>query len=235
MTQANVQETNSAPSNAADQTSRLAADAIDQASDVAATAKQQATDLAATAKEEATQVAAEARDHARALLDEGRKQADEQTRVQRDRLVGTLQAVGDDLEKMSTNAQGGIAADLTRQVGEKVRQLSAMIENKEPAQLLSEVRTFAQRKPGRFVLGALAAGVLTGRVLRGAKDAPSKPSGAGADEGMSTPTRPVGTANAPQAAPTAATGSPAPATGPGIPVQAAGTGTTADTFGSDRL
>lgn len=138
----------------------------------AQTAKEQAGQVASTAVDEAQQLATEATDHAKALLNEGRQQAEEQSRIQRDKLVGTLQTVGDDLEQMASSAQGGLAADLTRQVADQARRLSSSIEGREPAELLGDVRAYAQRKPGTFLLGALAAGVVAGRLLRGAKDAP---------------------------------------------------------------
>jgi len=46
-----------------------------------------------------------------------------------------------------------------------------MLQNREPADLLEEVRSFARRKPGLFLLGAAAAGVLAGRLTSGVKAA----------------------------------------------------------------
>jgi hypothetical protein len=48
-----------------------------------------------------------------------------------------------------------------------------MLQNREPAELLEEVRSFARRKPGLFLLGAAAAGVLAGRLTSGVKAAHS--------------------------------------------------------------
>lgn len=143
--------------------------AVGEVAAAAESAKQQAGQVASTAKDEAEQLAMEAKDHAKALLDEGRQQVEEQSRIQRDRLVETLQSVGADLERMATSGQGGLAADLTRQVADRARQLSSSIEGREPAELVDGIKAFAQRKPGPFLLGALAAGVVAGRLLRGAK------------------------------------------------------------------
>jgi hypothetical protein len=41
------------------------------------------------------------------------------------------------------------------------------LEQREPGDLLDEVRRFARRRPGAFVLGALVAGVVAGRMTRG--------------------------------------------------------------------
>ena len=45
------------------------------------------------------------------------------------------------------------------------------LQNREPADLLEEVRRFARRKPGVFLLGAAAAGVLAGRLTNGVRAA----------------------------------------------------------------
>ena len=93
------------------------------------------------------------------LLNQATTQVEEQSRTQRDRLVDTLQSVGDDLEKMATQTDrawprpGPEAAD-------RVRGLSSRIDGREPRDLLDEVRSYARRKPGTFLLGALAAGVV---------------------------------------------------------------------------
>ena len=159
-----------------DQVTGKAADAAgtvkEQAASTAGTAKEQASQVASVARDEAQHVAEEAKDHAKALLDEALKQAEDQSRAQRDRLVGTLQTFSEDLERMASAGQGGLAADLSRQLATRARDLSGRIDGREPTELLSEVKTFAQRRPGTFLLGALAAGVVAGRLVRGAKDAP---------------------------------------------------------------
>ena len=159
-----------------DQATGKAADAAgavkEQAASTAGTAKEQAGQVASVARDEAQHVAEEAKDHAKALLDEALKQAEDQSRAQRDRLVGTLQTFSEDLEQMASAGQGGLAADLTRQLATRTRDLSGRIDGREPTEILSEVKSFAQRRPGTFLLGALAAGVVAGRLVRGAKDAP---------------------------------------------------------------
>jgi hypothetical protein len=41
------------------------------------------------------------------------------------------------------------------------------LEQREPGDLVAEVRRFAQRRPGAFLVGALLAGVAAGRLTRG--------------------------------------------------------------------
>jgi hypothetical protein len=155
----------------------------EQAKQAVGTAAEQGQNVAGVAKDEAQSVAQEARDQARGLLGEARSQLEEQSRTQRDRLVGTLRTLGDDLERMANgdSAGQGMAQDVARQVADRARDLSSRMDGREPADLLEDVRAFARRKPGMFLLGALAAGVVAGRVTRGAKEA------AGGTRGASTP------------------------------------------------
>ena len=63
-----------------------------------------------------------------------------------------------------------MATDLAREVSDRVRTLGSHLENREPAQLLDDARDFARRRPGTFLLGALAAGVVAGRLFRATAD-----------------------------------------------------------------
>jgi vacuolar-type H+-ATPase subunit H len=146
--------------------------AQEKAQQTASTAADEGKKVAGTAKEEAQNVAAEAKYQARSLLDDATTQVSEQSRTQRDRLVGTLHSVSQDLDQMASQADGsGVAADLVRQVSQRTRSFGDHLDGREPAELLDDVRQFARRRPGTFLLGALAAGVVAGRVARGAKAA----------------------------------------------------------------
>jgi hypothetical protein len=151
----------------------------EEAKEAAGTAKGESRHVADVAKGEARHVVDESRQQAKSLLDDARGQVDEQSRQQRDRLVTTLRSFGDDLEKMANGEQagGGMAQDVARQVADRARELSSRMDGREPTELLEEVRSFARRKPGTFLLGALAAGVVAGRVSRGARDAQSQSGG----------------------------------------------------------
>ncbi len=158
-----------------EQAKQVAGTAADEAKQTAGTAKDEARNVAATAKDEARNVMAEGKQQAAGLLDEARTQVDDQARTQRDRLVGTLRSFGDDLERMANGEPtgGGMAQDLARQVADRAREISGRVDGREPSELLDELRSFARRRPGTFLLGAVAAGVVAGRLTRGAKDAQS--------------------------------------------------------------
>jgi hypothetical protein len=143
-----------------------------KAQSAASTAADEGKRVGQVTGEEVKNVAGEAAAQVRNLADEARAQVEEQSRSQRDRLVSTLSTFGDDLDSMSREGAGtsGLAADVVRTVSNGARQLSSTIEGREPQELLGEVRSFARRRPGTFLLGSLAVGVLAGRLLRGAKD-----------------------------------------------------------------
>lgn len=146
--------------------------AQEKAQQTASTAADEGKKVAGTAKEEAQNVATEAKFQARSLLDDATTQVSEQSRTQRDRLVGTLHSVSQDLDKMASQADGSsVAADLVRQVSQRTRSIGDQLDGREPTELLDDLRQFARRRPGTFLLGALAAGVVAGRVARGAKAA----------------------------------------------------------------
>lgn len=165
---------------AKDQAKQAAGTATDQAKETAGTAKDQGRQVADVAQGEARKVASEATTQVRGLVQETTTQLEEQGRTQRDRLVEVLQSLGDDLEKMASSADSGIAANLAHEVADRSRTLSTRLDGREPRDLLDEVRSFARRKPGVFLAGSLVAGVVAGRLARGAKDAGDSSSSTGA-------------------------------------------------------
>ena len=148
----------------------------DKAKAAASTAADQGKHVAGTAKDEAANVAGTAKEQARTVVHDAtqqvRSQVTDQATTQRDRLSETLRTFGDDLDKMASGegAASGMAADLVREVSERARSFGSHLQDREPAQLLDEARDFARRRPGTFLLGALAAGVVAGRLFRATAD-----------------------------------------------------------------
>ena len=140
----------------------------------AGTAADEGKHVAGVAKDEAQSVASEAVSQARTVVGDAMRnasdQAGEQTRQQRDRLTGTLRSLGDDLDKMAGQADSSLASDLAREAAGRAHAISQHLDGREPGELLDDVRRFARERPGTFLLGALGAGVVAGRLLRGTKD-----------------------------------------------------------------
>lgn len=151
---------------------------------VTGTAKEETRRVGGVAKQEAANVAGEAKAQARNLAGDLRREVTDQSRTQQQRLAGLLAEFGDELEQMARSSdRSGLASDVAGQVAERTRQVGRFIQDREPGDLLDEVRRFAGRRPGAFLLGALAAGVVAGRLTRGVAQAHGVGSG---DEGMGT-------------------------------------------------
>jgi hypothetical protein len=193
-----------------DTTQGGAAAVRDQAQEAAGTAAEEGKRVASVAGDEAQKVVAETKQQAQDLLQEARGLLSEQASTQRDRLVDVLGSMGDDLDRMGSEAQSGLAGDLVHKAAEQVRGLSGRIDGREPTDLLEDLRRFARQRPGTFLAGSLVAGLVAGRLARGAQrahqEAPSTPGvPAQRSAGTTAPAAPVAPA---PVAPTAA----APAT-----------------------
>jgi hypothetical protein len=135
----------------------------------AGTASEEAGRVAGVAKGQAQQVASEVGTQARDLVGELKTQVRDQSATQRDRLVDNLRRFGDDLDGMrQSGTSSGLAADLAGMLASKAREVSTFLGDHEPGDLIEDVRRFARQRPGTFLLGAAVAGVIAGRLTRGA-------------------------------------------------------------------
>jgi hypothetical protein len=143
--------------------------AKDEARNVGQTAAQAGSQVASTAADQAKQVTQETRRQAQDLVQQGRQQLQEQARTGQQKAGQGLSEVAQQLRSMVEGDQtpSGPAADLVRQAGDKVEELAGWLQQREPGDLVNEVRSFARRKPGLFLLGAAVAGVVAGRLTTG--------------------------------------------------------------------
>lgn len=177
--------------------------AKDQAGDVAQTAKEGGQRVASTAVDQAANVGSEAKQQAANLLQQAGSELSSQASQQQQRLAEGLRSLGDELHSMAEgNDQPGMATQLARQGADLSHQVSSWFEDREPGQLLNEVRSFARQRPGTFLLLAAGAGILAGRLTRGVKDS-SDDSGAEHRAGGSTPSFGVSASTETQALPPA--------------------------------
>jgi hypothetical protein len=156
--------------------------ATEEAKNVGQTAAQAGSQVASTAADQAKQVAAETQRQAKDLLEQGRSQLKEQAVSQQQKAAQGLTSLAQELRGLADGSSSGApgpARDLLQQASGMVENFADRLQNREPAELLDEVRNFARRKPGLFLLGAAAAGVLAGRLTRGVQAAHSDSSGNG--------------------------------------------------------
>jgi hypothetical protein len=143
-----------------------------QAADVGRTTADAGRHVADTAVDQAGQVAQEAKRQARDLLGEVRGQAMEQARTGQQNAADSIRSLAGELHEMADNGERhGTASELAGQAADRLGGVANWIGAREPGDLVDEVRRFARRRPGAFLLGAAVAGVLVGRLTRGAVDA----------------------------------------------------------------
>jgi hypothetical protein len=150
----------------------------DKAAESAQAGQQAAEQLAKNAAGHAQDVAQEARTQARNLVGEVRDQVRGQAGAQQQNAVSKLRSLGDQMRSMASNGeQGQVATELVSQTADRAHGVADWLDQRQPEDVLEEVRRFARRRPGTFLLGALAGGVFAGRLTRGAVAAHTEDSG----------------------------------------------------------
>ena len=130
--------------------------------------------VAQAAVDQAKEVAGQTRQQAESLLQQGRQQLHDQAVFQQQKVALRLTTVADELRELAHNSGSDTVGELTRQGADQLHQFASWLHDREPSDLLEEVRLFARRRPGVFLLGAALAGVVAGR-LTGAGVATRQP------------------------------------------------------------
>lgn len=159
--------------------------AVDTAKEQASEVKQGAVEatqhVAGVAKDQASNVTAEAGRQAKELLDQARSELTGQAAAQQQRLAEKIGALGEELHSMAEGGENpGIAADLARHGSRAAQDVASWLSDREPGALVDELKTFARRRPGAFLVAAVGAGLVAGRLTRGLKD--SSGNGGGAEQ-----------------------------------------------------
>ena len=167
--------------------------AKEEAAQVKDTAAEAGRQVAGTAKEEAANVVAETKTQAKSLLSQARDELSSQGSTQKDRLTGTLHGFAKELGAMASgSSESGPLTDLAQQASHKGGEIAHWLDNHEASDVLDEIKRFARRRPLTFLALAAAAGVLVGRIGRGAVaantslDSPDVPTPARAYTGTET-------------------------------------------------
>ena len=141
-----------------------------EAKNVQETAVQAGSQVASTATDQAKEVVQETQRQAKDLLDQGKSQVREQASSQQQKAGQSLTSLAQELRGLADGTSSGApgpARDLLQQASGIVDDFAHKLQTRDPGELLDEVRSFARRKPGLFLLGAAAAGVVAGRLTRG--------------------------------------------------------------------
>ena len=120
------------------------------------------------AADEAKNVVAETATQAKDLFRQATTELSGQAGQQQQKIAGLLQSYAKELGSMgSASHEGGPLTDLAHQASRKGGEIAHWLENKEPGDVLEELRSFARRRPVAFLVGAALAGVVAGRLTRG--------------------------------------------------------------------
>jgi hypothetical protein len=140
-----------------------------EAAGVKDTAKAEAGHVVDTAKGEAKAVATEAKGQARHLYAQTKNELRDQAGVQQQRAAAGLRSIGDELRSLAsgeTPQNSGLATDLVRQASQRVSSAASWLGDRDPVELLDEVKAYARRRPAVFITAAAIAGVVAGRLAR---------------------------------------------------------------------
>lgn len=165
--------------------------AKDQAADLGHSSMQAAQHVADVARQEASGVAAEAAHQGRDLLRQAQDQVREQAAEGQQRLAAGLLSLSDELSSMADgSSQGSVAADLARQTASRARDAGQWLGDRQPAQVIDEIQSFARRRPTVFLALAAGAGLVAGRLTRGMKAASTDEPVSAAPDARPQPSRP---------------------------------------------
>lgn len=132
------------------------------------TAAAEAQNVAGTAKGQAQGVASEVGQQTRQLLSQTSSELSSQAGVQQNRLADGLSSYAGELRSMALNSEGhGVMTDLVHQAADRGERAASYLSEREPRDLLADVRSFARRRPVAFLGIAAGAGILVGRFSRG--------------------------------------------------------------------
>jgi len=159
---ANVKDT------AAQEAAQVKDTAAQEAVNVKDAAVQAGQQVAGVAADEAKNVVAETATQAKDLFRQATTELSDQAGQQQQKLAGLLHSYAKELGSMgSASHEGGPLTDLAHQASRKGGEIAHWLENKEPSDVLEELRSFARRRPVAFLVGAALAGVVAGRLTRG--------------------------------------------------------------------
>ncbi|MBW3557202.1 MAG: hypothetical protein KY454_09750 [Actinobacteria bacterium] len=153
---------------ASDEAANLAGAATEQAQGVATAATGAAQQVGGTVTEEATRVAGEVAAQGRNLLEETTTQLHQQASEQTERLGQTIRKLGEEARALSQGRteDAGPFRDYVEQAASQLDLVADRIHERGFDGVVDDVRSFARRRPGAFLLGTALAGFAAGRLIK---------------------------------------------------------------------
>lgn len=149
------------------------------AGQVTGEAKDAAQEVGGQAREQLSSLGGEARDRAKGTIQDLRGQLEEHADGQAKKAAGGLHDIAGQLRSMADGAQPGAAQDLSRQAGDQLDRFAGRLDEGGTSGLVEDLQRFARQRPGAFLLGAVSAGFVVGRLMRNVDTHAIKPNGDG--------------------------------------------------------
>jgi hypothetical protein len=158
---------------AREQGHQVASHAREEGRQVADTARGEAQGVAETARAEVGRVTDEAKVQTRNLVHQAQDQLKEQAQSQTQRAAGFAHGLADNLQALVEGRpeEAGAVGDYARQATDRIQRFADGLDQRGFDGVIGDVQRYARRRPGVFLLGAAAAGFVTGRLMRGVRDA----------------------------------------------------------------
>ena len=157
------------PADAGTSSSSTVETAKSEAANVKDTVAEAAAGVKEVAMSEVSNVAEEAKYQTRNLLDQTRSELRGQASNQQSALAAMVKEWASEIGAMASKSEeSGPMTDLAYKASHRGREIANWLDTHEPGDLLEEVKRFARRRPFAFLALAAAAGVVVGRLTRGA-------------------------------------------------------------------
>ena len=165
--------------------------AREQGQQVKSSAQNAASNVAGTAGEKARDIKEQAGSQARGLVVEARQQVRGRMEQETERAGGVLSNAGSQLQALAEGRtdEAGVFGEYAQQAAQAVNRWADSVQDRGLDGLLDDLRSVARRRPGAFLLGAVAAGVIAGRFGRNLREEMSDNDGSG-DGRFATPREP---------------------------------------------
>jgi hypothetical protein len=130
--------------------------------------KDTAVETAGAAMEQTKAVASEVKQHVSSLLDQTRGELHQQTEQRAQQLSSSLRTLSSQLRGLREGRpdEAGPLRHYLIDAEQKVSSWAQRLDAGGPQLVLQDVRSFARRKPGAFLVAAIGAGFVAGRLAR---------------------------------------------------------------------
>lgn len=165
--------------------------AREQGRQVKGSAQDAASNVAGTAGERARDIKQQAGTHARGVAQEAGRQMRGRAQQETERAGTALSSAGSQLQALAEGRtdDAGVFGEYAQQAADSVNRWADSVQERGFDGLVDDLRTFGRRRPGMFLLSAVAAGVVAGRLGRNLREEMS-------DDGSGTATSPSGPSGA---------------------------------------